>query len=204
MAVTPSPALRTTISYPHWQTGMRWWLGLPLVDSSSPTCPHCQQPSDPLGDHAVCCKRCSFYDRHSAVQLFLCDSLQEGKQPFTREVELDRHNRSCRNGRRLRPADILLAHWDGGKDLALDVTVSHPCQLSEIPCSEDKARSFLNRKEKKKQDKYNQPCDLQGWSFQAAAWDTWSGHSFATSKLLNRILKRATASLDPAIQSSRR
>ena len=101
----------------------------------------------------MCCKRNSFYGRYMAVQLFLCNTHLEGKQPFEREAELTVHNRACPNGQRLRPADILLAHWSGGRDLALDVTVSHPCQSTELPGSADKARSFLRRKEKAKEKK---------------------------------------------------
>ena len=123
--------------------------------------------------------------------------------PFQREVELTTHNATCRNGRKLRPADLLLPNFDAGKDLALDVTVSHPCQVAESPASEDKARSFLARKEKLKHTKYDSACDKEGWSFQAAAWNTWSGHSFSSAKLLRRLFQRATAALDPSARTPR-
>ena len=115
MAVTPCAALRTSIPHCQWQLGIRWWLGLPLTDEPNLTCPHCHLPSDRWGDHAVCCKRNSFYGRHLAVQSFLADTLQEGHMPFQREVELTTHNATCRNGRKLRPADLLLPNFDAGK-----------------------------------------------------------------------------------------
>ena len=96
---------------------------------------------------------------------------QAGDQPFHREAPLTRAN-AVPHGQALRPADLLLRAWVGGKDLAVDVTVSHPLQAAQQPWSADKARGFLASVERRKVAKYKDACKLEGWEFSGAAFDT--------------------------------
>ena len=43
-----------------------------------------------------------------------------------------------------RPADVLLPHWMGGKDAALDVTVVNPCQTATVVGAATTAGHALN------------------------------------------------------------
>ena len=43
-----------------------------------------------------------------------------------------KEERALLPGNNRRPADILLRHWCGGRDAALDVTITHPLNLSKM------------------------------------------------------------------------
>jgi hypothetical protein len=46
------------------------------INTSQTTCPHCDCPTDPFGDHLLCCNRNNFTQRHNAVQNVLLDALK--------------------------------------------------------------------------------------------------------------------------------
>ena len=60
-----------------------------------------------------------------AVQDTLALLLQEGCQGVPKEVQIPI------SGSALRPADLLVASWSGGRDTAVDVTVCHAWQSGE-------------------------------------------------------------------------
>ena len=71
MAVVPHDALHTTISSDTYRLGLKWWLGLPLIQPTPGkpfVCPGCATPLDTFGDHLVCCRRTNFARRHCGVQ----------------------------------------------------------------------------------------------------------------------------------------
>ena len=113
-----------------------------------------------------------------------------GDQPFQREAPLTKAN-AVPLGQALRPADLLLRAWVGGKDLAVDVTVSHPLQAAQQPWSADKARGYLASVERRKVAKYKEACKLEGWEFSGAAFDTWGGAGPGAKQVLFKLLKRA-------------
>ena len=84
-------------------------------------CPSCGKESDQLGDHGMVCgtggERIS---RHNALRDAIFDTAASaGLAPLKEE-------RALLPGNNRRPADILLRHWCGGRDAALDVTITHP------------------------------------------------------------------------------
>ena len=95
---------------------------------------------------------------------------QSGGQPFVREAPLTDASAGAR-GPALRPADILLRAWQGGKDTAVDVTIRHTLQSSEAPWTAAKAEAFLKATEKAKEAKYLTVCRHEGWAFAPAACD---------------------------------
>ena len=52
-----------------------------------------------------------------------------------------------------RPADILLIGWGRGRDVAVDLTFSHPLNLSSHPLSQEKAKRHLSDVKHAKRDK---------------------------------------------------
>ena len=102
----------------------------------------------------------------------------------------------------LRPADILLMCWQDGKNLAVDVTVSHPAQTAEAPFTTERAKSFLKRKEEAKCVKYDTPCAKEGWDFTPMALDTWGGFGPKASRTLFHVANKCTAHLTPPARAA--
>ena len=102
----------------------------------------------------------------------------------------------------LRPADILLRSWDAGRDVAVDVTVSHGWQVSvsDAPVSREKWRRFLLTKETEKHHKYDGPCAAARWGFVPMAFGSWGGQGPEAAKLLARAVCRAWAARIPRRQ----
>ena len=100
----------------------------------------------------------------------------------------------------LRPADLLIPNWHGGRPTALDVTVVHgwvgAAASSTQAVPRDNWRPFLRRKEEEKHAKYDVPCTSEGWHFQAAAFGTWGGLGPEGAKVLSRILTRVASGED--------
>ena len=145
MAARPSNANRTSITPHLYRLGLKWWLGLPIIPPNT-TCHACNYPLDPHGDHLLCCTHNNFTRRHNAIQNTLIDALQSARITHQREAPLSRHNSGLSLPQQLRPADKLLSCWQHSRDLAMDVTISHPAQRSEQPYNADKARGFLKKK----------------------------------------------------------
>jgi len=96
---------------------------------------------DIFGDHAVSCRRSGFGDRHLGTQSLFCLVITQARIPHDREVDIDGDGR--------RPADVLLRAWDGGRDLAVDLTIVHPNPASGRP-SRRSAATFLRDKGEQK------------------------------------------------------
>jgi hypothetical protein len=188
MAALPSQANHTIITSEDYILGVKWWLGLPLVSDTQQTCPGCAAQVDSFGDHLMCCKRNNFALRHNSVQDALFNILSATGQGVQKEVPLPNQNDS-----HLRPADLLLSTWQDGKPTALDVTVCHGWQQGEQNSGRERWRTFLKRKEEAKHSKYDIPCSKAGWSFTTVALGTWGGLGPESTKLLSRIVKRASS-----------
>ena len=187
MAVTPSPATNTIISTDTYRLGLRWWLGVPiLIGDPLPSCAGCQAPLDPFGDHLLCCPRNNFAERHNSVQDAFLSLLQAAGQGVQREQAVPGSD-----ARELRPADLLLRHWQGGQDTAVDFTVVHGWQAAEARhVSRERWRSFLARKETAKKEKYTEACTKAHWAFIPAAFGTWGGQGPDAARLLHQVSKR--------------
>ena len=191
MTLLPSEVAGTVFPTDEYCLGIRWWLGVPLLDSPG-TCPGCSNSADVFGDHFQCCKRTNFSNRHDAVQDALFQILSSAGQSVSKEVPLQHTPDS-----QARPADLLLANWQGGKPTAVDVTVVHgwnaAAASSSAPVPRDNWRPYLRNKEAAKHTKYDAPCAREGWNFSALAFGTWGGVGPEGAKTLSRILKRTTA-----------
>ena len=173
---------------------MRWHLGLPITpEEDNFLCSGCRRTVDPFGDHLVSCTRNNFWPRHNAVQETLLSLATQAGVPHVREAPLEKAKRRNRLQQQLRPADVLLRHWAGGKDSAVDCTVSHPAQIAEQPLTGEKARSFLRRLEQDKLRKYEDICAIEGWDFIPFGMNTWGGIGPHGTSLLHRLTRKATA-----------
>ena len=201
MSVPPSSKLFYTMPSDQYKLALKWWLGKPILLPPDPggqyLCPGCREIVDPHGDHLLCCRRNNYTKRHGAVQTALFNALLEAGQGCTREERIPI------DGETIRPADLLVANWAGGRDVAVDITVCHGWQLSERPSlvnrddphrqmlSRERWRSFLRRKEENKNTKYKEKCESVNWGFTPMAFGTWGGQGPEAAKMIARIAKRA-------------
>ena len=123
LSVVPSPGLGLSLDPNEHQMAIKWWLGL-NTSPGSPPCALCpEHPLDPLGHHAVTCKRGGdAISRHNKL----------------RDVVLQTCHRACIGAKaeagsglghelwNTRPADILASNWLCGKPAAFDLTVVSP------------------------------------------------------------------------------
>ena len=139
MSVPPSIPLRTFLSPEQYRLGLRWWLGLPLVpeDETPLSCPGCGAEADRFGDHVLCCRENNYHRRHDAVVEALNNALIISGQGVQKEVRVP----GTEEDPNLRPADLLLSSWQGGKDTAVDVTVRHAWSKAERTPAKDSAPS---------------------------------------------------------------
>ena len=120
----PMPALNLHLRPTEFTTAVKIRLGLPVYDQAGP-CPVCHLPSDTLADHAlVCGSGGERILRHNLARDALCDTaVAAGLSPI-------KEGRNLLPGTGRKPADIFLPCWSGGRDAALDVTVTHPLQAA--------------------------------------------------------------------------
>ena len=109
---------------------------------------------------------------------------------------MQRFNSRRRTAPALRPADLLIPAWSDGRPLAIDLTISHPCQNAELPYTGSKGTSFLKRKETIKLDKYSSPCQEEGWGFLPLALSTWGEVGPTSKPLWQRLRRRVAQGLD--------
>ena len=116
--------------------------------------------SDAQGNHAMCCgsggERIS---RHNHLRDHLHDNAVGAGLGPVREV------RFLILGEDSRPADVLLPHWIGGKDAALDVTVVNPCQAATVIGAATTAGHALNFAHSRKVRGAGEACQRQGVTF---------------------------------------
>jgi hypothetical protein len=122
----PSHALGLQLRPAEFIMAAKLRLGMPVYETAGP-CPACLKHCDALGDHALCCayqgERISRHNRlrdalyHTAVSAALGPAIE---------------GRFLLPGNDRRPADVFIPGWTGGKDSALDVTVTHPLQEATV------------------------------------------------------------------------
>ena len=158
-------------------------------------CPKCQGANDVFGDHAVTCNRNGVWRRHFGIQSFLCWVLSTAKVPFEREQGPEADGR--------RPADILLKGWQGGPDMALDLTVHHPLGLGD-QLTLDAARASMKQAAEQKIRQYTSLCSDHGWQFTPMVFDTWGGIHGTGATLWKAIGFAVTTGLPDHLRNLRR
>ena len=203
MSVPPSAPLHFTFQSDTYRTGLKWWLGVPLVSHGceAPVCPGCEAPVDIYGDHLLSCPRNNFSRRHNAVQEALASILTQCGQGFRKEARLPDSKDTDDHSR---PGDLLLTAWQDGRDVAVDLTICHAwgsAEANSMPASRERAlehaRSFLRRKEHAKRQRHGEACERVGWGFIPMAFGTWGGLGPEGSQLLGRLLRRVAGWVEP-------
>ena len=74
-----------------------------------------------------------------------------------------------------RPADVLLPHWDAGRDGALDVTVIHPFQAATVAQAALEPGHALQFAHDRKVRGAAEDCQRQGIAFHPLVMDSMGG-----------------------------
>ena len=103
----------------------------------------------------------------------------------------------CSEATILRPADVLLMHWEGGKHCAVDLVISHPLQLSQHPLSADKASRHTALEERRKVQRVMAEPEFvrSRWEFLPMGLNTFGGTGPSAQRLLAQIIDKAIADL---------
>ena len=185
MSIPPSHTLQSVILPDTYRLALRWWLGVPLLNTDEPrSCHGCGHSVDIFG--TIC----------STVRAIISLVVtQQCRNAFSILLAcghgVDKEQAVPSAGQNLRPADLLLRHWEGGRHLAVDITVSHGWQRSEQSATRERWRKFLTAQEHQKHAQYDALCAVAGRGFKAMAFGTWGGKGPDCAKLLDRVAKRS-------------
>ena len=174
----PLKALGLHLRPAEFVLAAKYRLGLPIFDQEGP-CPACLRNSDVFGDHALCCgvggERIS---RHNAPRDAIFDTAaQAGLAPI-------KEGRFLLPGADRRPADVLIPHWAGGLDAALDVTVVHPFQDATLARAATEPGFALTFAHERKARGAEEDCRRQGIAFFPLAVESFGGwHSAAVGEV---------------------
>ena len=146
------------------------------------------------GDHALCCgtggERIS---RHNNLRdAFFTTAVAAGLGPV-------REERFLLPGEDRRPADVLVPHWSGGRDAAMDVTVVTPLQTATMPAAATTPGHALTYAYDRKMQGAAEACRRQGIAFFPLVAETFGGwHSTAVEqvKKLGSALARHTGQVE--------
>ena len=117
-SVLPSQGLGLHCDAPVHQVAIKWWLGMDTSQGSQ--CALCPDKAlDPLGHHAITCKRGA---RHHTLR----DSLAETCHRAHLGIQVEAGNDLTAGHSHTRPAEPLLTNWATGKTAALDISVTSP------------------------------------------------------------------------------
>ena len=185
----PLPALGLHLRGSEFVVAVKFRLGMPVYDTAG-QCPACGRHSDILGDHGMVCgtggERIS---RHNALRDALHDTAAAaGLAP-------QKEGRALLPGNDRRPADIFLPHWAGGRDAALDVTVTHPLQDATRSRAATEPGYAMTLAYNNKMRVTADLCDQQGIAFIPVVAESMGGwHKVALEQLrkLGSALARHT------------
>ena len=122
----PSPSLGLHLRSAEFSVSVRYRLGCAVFPTSG-QCPACHLHSDKEGHHAISCgSQGERIARHNHLRDALFHTAVSAVLGPTRE------DRALIPGSEVRPPDVLIPNWTGGRDTALDVTVVNPLQAALV------------------------------------------------------------------------
>ena len=86
-----------------------------------------------------------------------------------------------------RPADVLVPHWAGGRDVALDVTVIHPIQEATMPNAATTPGFALSFAHDRKLRGAEEDCRRQGIAFIPVVAESFGGWHSAAEREVKKL-----------------
>ena len=186
LCAVPSPGLGLTIPPDAMSVLTKWWLGLP-VSPDGASCSRCPNHAlDPSGHHALTCKRGPYVTaRHNALRDCLANYCRQALLNPTLEAGAGLDDRQTR------PADILLPTWTLGASAALDLTVVHPLNTTNLTgASTDGGSVALAAAAERKHEENSTKCRELGWACIPMPITTYGEWGEEAEKTISRICER--------------
>ena len=137
---------------------MKWWLGLDTSNGSQ--CALCPGSSlDPLGHHAITCKRGGDAVHHNKLRSILMESFHNAH--LSVPVEADAWLSTDLSQSRL--TDIIVQDWDRGKPAAFDISVVSPINSNTLSAARATAGAASEAAELRKHTANDAKCTELGW-----------------------------------------
>ena len=139
----------------------------------------CGKISDILGDHGLVCgtggERIS---RHNSLRDALFDTAASAGLSPTKEA------RGLLPGSARKPGDVFLPHWSGGRDAALDVTITHPLQDQTVAQAAVTPGHAMTVAYERKMRGAGELCRQEGLAFIPIVAESLGGlHDIATKEI---------------------
>ena len=169
-----------------FRISLRYWLGLPVYNSSSHQCPACGRDSDAYGDHTITCA--SEYERihrHDIIRDAIHDVAKHAGLSPVPEARLVANSQS-------RPGDIFLPNWRS-RQTAFDVAVTSPLSQSALPQSSSTPGAAIQQMKSRKMNKHFRPCQSNGIMFVPLVVETLGRWDADAIDHLRAIAKRAAS-----------
>ena len=184
LRVVPISGLGQTMNSRTYRCVLCYRLGVPLFSLDRP-CSACSRTfvGDIFGDHAVSCAGIvGIKHRHNAVRDTLVDVCYRSGISAGKEVDIGMVGT---DGRPLRPADVLLYSWDGGRDVCVDLTGSSPLTHSGLVGFEP--GGVVRAAAHRKRTKYDARCASLGYGFLPFSFSSLGELESGAVALLQRI-----------------
>ena len=179
LSLVPCPALGLHLHPLEFTTALKYRLGAAIYTREGP-CVACGRHSDLLGDHALCCGgQGERIARHNSLREELYHTAVAAALGPARE------GRGLIPGRAgARPADVLIPRWSGGRDAALDVTVTHPLQQAHLAGAAAEPGYSLTQAFNRKVAGAGEECQAAGIAFIPLAVESLGGwHQVAVEEI---------------------
>ncbi|KAJ0795426.1 putative galactolipase [Helianthus annuus] len=186
LTVIPIEGLGQCMSAVEYRTILKYRLMIPMYPEDE-TYPICRKACmDKYGEHAVHCKELpGFKYRHDGVRDVLGDILRRAGISAKKEAPVNFLTDPMEGRSTLRPADLLVFGWAGGKHACVDLTgVSHLVGLRENGFV---AGLAARKAESKKVDKHAKACAENQHVFIHFAFDTFGSLAPEAINFLTRV-----------------
>ena len=94
-------------------------------------------------------------------------------------------------GTRLRPADVYTPAFPGESAMAVDVSVVHPLQPSQIATATVTAGAAAQKREASKVKQYEEECSRRAWGFTAFVGVTTGAWGQAAQRFVRALVRAA-------------
>ncbi|GKB46180.1 putative reverse transcriptase domain-containing protein [Tanacetum coccineum] len=186
LTVIPIEGLGQHMSALEYRTILKYRLMIPLFPVDEP-CPVCRKVClDSFGEHAVHCKELpGFKYRHDLVRDVLYDVLKRAGISSRKEAPVNFLTDPLEGRSTLRPADILVFGWAGGKHACVDLTGVSP--LVGLRDNGFVAGQAALKAESSKVAKHEKACLENQYVFILFAFDTFGFLAPEAEEFLNRV-----------------
>ncbi|KAF5779963.1 hypothetical protein HanXRQr2_Chr11g0466721 [Helianthus annuus] len=170
----------------EYRSILKYRLMIPMFPNDE-TCPVCRKAClDKYGEHALHCRELSgFKYRHDFVRDALMDILRRAGISAKKEAPVNFLTDPSEGRSTLRPADVLVFGWEGGKHACVDLTGVSP--LGGFRENGFVAGQAVLKAESKKVEKHAKACEDNQHAFVPLAFDTFGSLAPEAVRFLSRV-----------------